>query len=93
MPEEAVNPVKKVPDLIKRTLFTKSPQGYYERSLVPDEWRFNGITPTVVSASDPSLGDWPLLSWLGAAQVYFYTPARISKTDRKEKIELPHVVW
>ncbi|MEM3613750.1 MAG: molybdopterin-dependent oxidoreductase [Nitrososphaerales archaeon] len=93
IPEEAVNPVKKLPKVVKKLLFTKSQASYYDNGLSYDEWRFNGITPTPISSNDPSLGGWPLLSWLGASQVYFYTPARISKTGRSEKIWFTEAVW
>jgi anaerobic selenocysteine-containing dehydrogenase len=93
LPKEAVNPVEKLPEVVKKILFTKSQAAYYETGLSYDEWRFNGITPNPVSSIDPSLGSWPLLSWLGASQVYFYTPARISKTDKSEKIEFTQAIW
>jgi len=93
LPKEAVNPVEKLPEVVKKILFTKSQAAYYETGLSYDEWRFNGITPNPVSSTDPSLGSWPLLSWLGASQVYFYTPARISKTDKSEKIEFTQAIW
>ncbi|MEM4024252.1 tetrathionate reductase subunit A [Pyrobaculum sp.] len=93
VPEDAVNPVKGLPDVVKKILFTKSPAEYYEKGLAPDKWRFNGVTPNVVQMSDPSLGGWPLLSWLGASQTYFDTPARITKTGQKHKFETPYIVW
>ncbi|MEM0463206.1 tetrathionate reductase subunit A [Pyrobaculum sp.] len=93
VPEDAVNPVKGLPDVVKKILFTKSPAEYYEKGLAPDKWRFNGVTPNVVQMSDPSLGGWPLLSWLGASQAYFDTPVRITKTGQKHKFETPYIVW
>lgn len=93
IPEEAVNPVKNLPEVVKRLLYTKSQASYYDIGLSYEEWRFNGITPNPVSSRDPSLNSWPLLSWLGASQVYFYTPAKISKTARSEKIEFTQAVW
>jgi tetrathionate reductase subunit A len=93
IPEDAVNPVKSLPELVKKILFTKSPAEYYEKGLAPDKWRFNGVTPNVVQLGDSSLGNWPLMSWLGAAQAYFDTPARIVKTGKKHKFEVPYIVW
>ncbi|MFN3384759.1 MAG: molybdopterin dinucleotide binding domain-containing protein, partial [Archaeoglobaceae archaeon] len=93
IPEDAVNPVKHLPDIVKKILFTKSPAGYYEKGLVQDKWRFNGVTPNPIELFDPSLGRWPLLSWLGGGQVYFDTPARIVKTGLKHKFEVPYIVW
>jgi tetrathionate reductase subunit A len=34
-----------------------------------------------------------LLSWLGAAQAYFDTPAKIVKTGKKHHFEVPYIVW
>ncbi|MEM2203726.1 MAG: molybdopterin dinucleotide binding domain-containing protein [Sulfolobales archaeon] len=93
IPEDAVNPVRKLPSIVKKILFTKSPAEYYEKGLEPDRWRFNGVTPNLVEASDPSLKGWPLLSWLGGAQTYYETPARIANTGRKHKFEAPYIVW
>ncbi|GBC69583.1 Tetrathionate reductase subunit A [archaeon HR01] len=93
IPEEAVNPLKTLPPLVKRLLFTKSPADYYITGLKPDKWRFNGVTPNIIQAADPSLGDWPLLSWVGAAQAYFITPARIRPTGREKRLEVPQVIW
>jgi len=93
LPKEAVNPVKKLPEVVKKVLFTKSQVAYYDTGLSYDEWRFNGITPNPISSTDPSLGSWPLLSWLGASQVYFYTPAKISKTGKYEKIVFTQAIW
>ncbi len=92
VPPQAVNPVRSLPETAKKLLFTKSPSDYYDGAAV-DKWRFNGVTPNVVEASDPSLGDWPLLSWIGASQAYFDTPARIVKTGKKHRFEQPNVVW
>lgn len=93
IPEEAVNPVKELPEVVKRVLYTKSPREYYERGLVRDEWRFAGVTPNPVEMNDPSLENWPLLSWLGAAQVFFYTPVKVRKTGRKHRFKVPYLVW
>jgi anaerobic selenocysteine-containing dehydrogenase len=92
IPEEAVNPVKGLPRLVKKILFTKSPAEYYEKGLAPDKWRFNGVTPNPVEISDPSLGNWPLLSWIGASQAYYDTPARIIKTGVKHRFEVANIV-
>jgi len=80
IPEDAVNPVKHLPEPVKKLLFTRSPAEYYEKGIAPDKWRFNGITPNVVQLGDASLGGWSLLSWHGAGQAYFDTPARVVKT-------------
>ncbi|MEM4449166.1 MAG: molybdopterin dinucleotide binding domain-containing protein [Fervidicoccaceae archaeon] len=93
IPEDAVNPVRKLPSIVKKILFTKSPAEYYEKGLMPDKWRFNGVTPNPIEATDPSLEGWPLLSWLGGGQAYFETPARIANTGRKHKFESPYIVW
>ncbi len=93
IPEDAVNPLKVLPEISKKTLFTKSNKEFYESSLAIDEWRFNGITLNVIASSDPSLKDWPLLSWVGASQVYFYTPAKVTKTGEKEKITFTNMIW
>ncbi|BAJ49924.1 molybdopterin oxidoreductase, molybdopterin binding subunit [Candidatus Caldarchaeum subterraneum] len=93
IPEEAVNPVKQLPPLVKQLLFTKSPDDYYMTGLKPDEWRFNGVTPNPILLGDPSLGDWPLLSWIGAAQAYYDTKARLKPTGKKMKIEVPQIIW
>jgi hypothetical protein len=85
--------VKSLPELVKKILFTKSPAEYYEKGLAPDKWRFNGVTPNVVQLGDSSLGNWPLLSWLGATQAYFDTPAKIVKTGKKHNFEVPYIVW
>jgi hypothetical protein len=52
-----------------------------------------GTTPNVVQLGDLSLGNWPLLSWLGAAQAYFDTPAKIVKTGKKHNFEVLYIVW
>ncbi len=93
IPEDAVNPVKSLPDIVKKILFTKSPAEYYERGLAPDKWRFNGVTPNLIEAADPSLGNWPLLTWIGGGQAYFDTPARVVKTGKKHKFEVPNIIW
>ena len=90
---DAVNPVKNLPSVVKGILFTKSPARYYEKDLIPDKWRFNGVTPNLILLTDPSLSDWPIMSWLGGAQAYFDTPARITKTRAKHKFEVPYIVW
>jgi hypothetical protein len=46
-----------------------------------------------VQLGDASLGGWSLLSWHGAAQAYFDTPARIIKTGKRHKFEVPYIVW
>ncbi|GBF09941.1 molybdopterin oxidoreductase, molybdopterin binding subunit [Aeropyrum pernix] len=94
IPEDAVNPVKRLPELKKKVLFTKSTPAYYNQA-EPDKWRFNGITPNVVEMSDPSLGGWPLLSIIGAAQAYYFNVARIRKTGEKHEFEktYPYIVW
>ncbi len=94
IPPEAVNPVRSLPEEVKKVLFTKSPAGYYNSSVPSvDEWRFNGVTPNIVEMADPSLGGWPLLSWLGAAQSYYYNVARVSKTGRKHVFKVANIVW
>ncbi len=90
IPEEAVNPVKALDELRKKILFTKSKKSYYEH-LIPDNWRFSGVTPNVVSLVDSSTGNWPLLSWIGGAQNYF-TVAKIVKR-REGKTEVPWIIW
>ncbi|MEM1894446.1 MAG: molybdopterin dinucleotide binding domain-containing protein [Acidilobaceae archaeon] len=93
IPEDAVNPVRGLPEFVKKILFTKSPREYYERGLAIDEWRFNGVTPNVVEMPDPSLGGWPMQSWLGAGQAYFSNPAKIEKTGKKHKFKTAFIVW
>ncbi|MDI3497685.1 hypothetical protein, partial [Archaeoglobus sp.] len=58
-----------------------------------DSWRFSGVTPNVVACVDTSLDNWPLLSWIGAAQVYFFIPAKVEKTGKRKKFEMPNVWW
>jgi len=93
IPEEAINPVKNLPLIVKKVLFTKSPAEYYDKGLIADKWRFNGITSNPVQLGDPSLGNWPLLSWHGASQAYYDTPAKVTKTGRKHKFETVNIVW
>jgi len=93
IPEDAVNPAKSLPELVKKILFTKSPAEYYEKGLAPDKWRFNGVTANVVQLGDSSLGSWPLLMWLGAGQACLDTPAKIVKTGKKHNFEVPYIVW
>lgn len=93
IPDDAINPVKSLDSLTKKILFTQSPPEYYNIGKVADKWRFNGITPNPAMLADPSLGNWPLLSWIGAAQVYFFTPAKIKKTGKKEKVETLYYTW
>ncbi|MEM4315211.1 MAG: molybdopterin-dependent oxidoreductase [Nitrososphaerota archaeon] len=93
IPESAVNPVKGLPPLVKKILFTNRPAEYFQNGLAVDEWRFNGVTPNVIMLGDESLGGWPLLSWLGSSQSYYTNPVRIVKTDKKKKL-MPHqIVW
>lgn len=87
IPDEAVNPVKELDDLTKKLLFTKSPAGFADKPLVYDEWRFNGFTPNPIMLGDASLNDWPLLSWIGAAQAFFTSVAKIEGVVGKSKIE------
>ena len=93
IPEEAVNPVRNLPEEYRRILFTKSPSSYYESAPEVDRWRFNGVTPNPVQMADPSLGLWPLQTWLGAGQAYYDTLARVSKTGRKHRFEVANIVW
>jgi anaerobic selenocysteine-containing dehydrogenase len=93
IPEEAINPAKNLPLIVKKVLFTKSPAEYYDKGLIADKWRFNGITSNPVQLGDPSLGNWPLLSWHGASQAYYDTPAKVTKTGRKHKFETVNIVW
>ncbi len=90
LPKEAVNPVKELDEIRKKLLFTKSKKKYYEH-LIPDSWRFSGVTPNVVSLIDSTTGNWSLLSWIGGAQVYF-TVAKI-KRKSKGKTEVPWIIW
>ncbi len=91
--EDAVNPVKQLDELTKELLFTKSPKGYYDGTLVYDKWRFNGFSPNPVMLGDPSLDNWPMLSWIGAAQVYFSTVAKITGKIGKSKIESKYNIY
>ncbi len=54
--------MRRLPELVKKILFTKSPAEYYEKGLAPDKWRLNGVTPSVFQLGDSSLGNWPLLT-------------------------------
>jgi tetrathionate reductase subunit A len=93
IPEAAVNPVRSLPAVVKKTLFTNRPADYYEKGLGVDAWRFNGVSPNPVELVDESLGGWPAQSWLGAGQAYYSTPVRITKTGKTRKL-MPHqVVW
>jgi anaerobic selenocysteine-containing dehydrogenase len=93
IPESAVNPVKHLPKIVKKVLFTNRPAEYYEKGLAVDVWRFNGVTPNVIELFDESLGGWPMLSWLGAGQAYYSTPVRVVKTGKTRKL-MPHqIVW
>ncbi len=87
IPEEAVNPVRHLPALAKKILFTKSPAEYYEGGLSVDRWRFSGITSNPIQATDPSLDNWPMVSWIGGGQAYFDTPARVVKTGKRHEFE------
>ncbi len=93
IPEDAVNPVKQLPALVKKILFTERPSEYFEKGLAIDEWRFNGVTPNPIELSDQSLGNWPLLTWLGAGQSYYSNPVKITKSGKLRKL-MPHrIVW
>ncbi|MCX8201908.1 MAG: tetrathionate reductase subunit A, partial [Candidatus Caldarchaeum sp.] len=93
VPEEAVNPVKNLPTIVKQILFTHRPSDYYEKGLGVDEWRFNGVTSNPIQMADESLGDWPMVTWLGAGQSYYNNPVRISKTGIAKKLPHHQVVW
>ena len=93
IPENAVNPVKDLDDTTKKLLFTESPSGFYNKPLVVDKWRFNGFTPNPIMLGDKSLGDWPLLSWIGAAQAFFTTVAKIAGKVGKSKLESKYYVY
>lgn len=93
IPPEAVNPVRNLPDDVKKVLFTKSPADYYNTGLTVDKWRFNGVTPNVIEMVDPSLGGWPLQTWLGAGQSYYSNFVRVVKTGRKHRFEVANIVW
>jgi len=93
IPETAVNPVKHLPDIVKKTLFTNRPADYFEKGLEIDAWRFNGVSSNPIQLVDESLGGWPAQSWIGASQVYYSTPVRITKTGKTRKL-MPHqIVW
>ena len=93
IPETAVNPVRNLPTIVKKVLFTNRPADYYEKGLAVDSWRFNGITPNPIELVDESLGGWPALSWIGSGQAYYSTPVRITKTGKTKKL-MPHqIVW
>ncbi len=93
LPADAINPVKGLPTLVKRQLFTGREEGFYETGLKVDEWVFNGVTPNVIQLSDASLKGWPLQSWIGAAQSYYSTPVRVVRTGRVKHISFQHRVW
>jgi anaerobic selenocysteine-containing dehydrogenase len=93
IPETAVNPVKHLPDIVKKTLFTNRPADYFEKGLEIDTWRFNGVSSNPIQLMDESLEGWPAQSWIGAGQVYYSTPVRITKTGKTKKL-IPHqIVW
>ncbi|MCL7388159.1 MAG: molybdopterin-dependent oxidoreductase [Thaumarchaeota archaeon] len=93
IPETAVNPVKHLPDIVKKTLFTNRPADYFEKGLGIDTWRFNGVSSNPIQLMDESLEGWPAQSWIGAGQVYYSTPVRITKTGKTKKL-IPHqIVW
>lgn len=93
LPDEVVNPVKTLPELTKVMLFTGRLSEYYNIGKTVDEWRFNGISPNVVLQNDVSLGGWPLLSWLGAAQAYYTNPAKITKTGERKELAYTQRIW
>jgi len=90
LPKEVANPVKRLDEVRKKLLFTKSKKGYYEH-LLPDHWRFSGISPNMVALTDSTTGNWSLLSWIGGAQVYF-TVAKVTKKS-KGSFEVPCIIW
>ncbi len=93
IPETAVNPVRNLPNVAKKILFTNRPADYYEKGLAVDVWRFNGVSPNPIELVDESLGGWPALSWIGAGQSYYSTPVRVTKTGKSRRL-MPHqVVW
>jgi anaerobic selenocysteine-containing dehydrogenase len=93
IPETAVNPVKHLPEIVKKTLFTNRPADYFEKGLEIDAWRFNGVSSNPIQLVDESLGGWSAQSWIGASQVYYSTPVRIMKTGKTRKL-MPHqIVW
>jgi anaerobic selenocysteine-containing dehydrogenase len=93
IPEDALNPVRELDPITKKLLFTKSPPEFYESGSAYDEWRFNGVSINPVLSRDPSLDDWPLLSWLGAAQAYFTAYGKVSKVGVKEKLSDPFATY
>ncbi|MEM2910178.1 MAG: molybdopterin-dependent oxidoreductase [Nitrososphaerota archaeon] len=93
LPDEAMNPVKRLPELTKVILFTDRPLEYYNVGKTVDEWRFNGVSPNVVLQNDVSLGGWPLLSWLSAAQSYYANPAKITKTGKRKELVYTQRIW
>ncbi|MCE4613714.1 MAG: tetrathionate reductase subunit A [Desulfurococcales archaeon] len=95
IPSEAINPVKRLPELKKKILFTKSPTAFYNDGNTVDKWRFSGVTPNVVELSDPSLGGWPLLGIISAAQAYYDVVARVRKTGERHEFDkvYPYPVW
>lgn len=90
IPKEAANPVKRLDEIRKKLLFTKSKKGYYEH-ILPDNWRFSGVSPNMVALTDSTTGNWSLLSWIGGAQVYF-TVAKVNKKSKGE-LEVPWIIW
>jgi tetrathionate reductase subunit A len=93
IPETAVNPIRNLPTIVKRTLFTNRPADYYEKGPGVDVWRFNGVSPNPIELVDESLGGWPAQSWIGAGQTYYSTPVRVTKTGKSKKL-MPHqIVW
>ena len=95
VPEDSINPVKKLPELTKKVLFTKSPEAYYNKGLEPDPWRFNGITPNVAELYDESLGKWPLLGLISPTQAFYDNYANIRKTGEKHQLDktYSYIVW
>lgn len=93
LPDEAINPARRLPELTKALLFTGRPKDYYNTGKAVDEWRFNGVSPNIVLLNDASLNGWSLLSWLGAAQSYYTNPARVSKTGRKKALPHTQRIW
>ena len=95
IPPDAINPVKTLPKMTNRVLFTKSKPDYYNKGLEPDPWRFNGVTPNVVEMADPSLGNWPLIGIISATQAFYDNVARVRKTGEKHRFDLtyPYPIW
>lgn len=91
--EDAINPIRGMDEDWKELLFTNKPKAFYDSGLEVEKWAFQGITPNPVEMKDPALNDWPLLSCLGAAQSYYYTPAKVVKTGKKYKFEAEQLVW